>query len=126
VGSVVSADLIERYNAAWNAQDVDAIAALHSDDVVFQNHTAGECVEGAAAVAEHIAAIFARYPDMRFSGRRLYLGHDFAVSEWTATATLPDGRRAEWDGVDVFPIRDGLIARKDVYSSSGTPRILGA
>jgi hypothetical protein len=93
--------------------------------MVFQNHTAGECVEGAAAVAEHIAGIFARYPDMRFSGRRLYLGRDFAVSEWTASATLPDGRRAEWDGVDVFPIRDGLIARKDVYSSSGTPRILG-
>jgi steroid delta-isomerase-like uncharacterized protein len=126
VGAVVSADLIERYNAAWNAQDVDAITALHSGDVVFQNHTAGECVEGRAAVAQHIAAIFARYPDLRFSGRRLYLGHDFAVSEWTATATLPDGRRAEWDGVDIFPIRDGLIARKDVYSSSGTPRVLGA
>ena len=126
MGEVVSADLIERYNAAWNAQDVEAIRSFHTDDVVFQNHTAGECVEGAADVAEHIASIFSRYPDMRFSGRRLYLGHDFAVSEWTATATLPDGRRAEWDGVDVFPIRDGLIARKDVYSSSGTPRILGA
>jgi uncharacterized protein (TIGR02246 family) len=126
VGEVVSADLIERYNAAWNAQDVDAVTAFHTDDVVFQNHTAGECVQGAPAVAEHIAGIFARYPDMRFSGRRLYLGHDFAVSEWTATATLRDGRRAEWDGVDVFPVRDGLIARKDVYSSSGTPRILGA
>jgi steroid delta-isomerase-like uncharacterized protein len=126
VGEVVSADLIERYNAAWNAQDVDAIGSFHTDDVVFQNHTAGECVEGAAAVAEHIAAIFAKYPDMRFSARRLYLGHDFAVSEWTATATLPDGRRAEWDGVDVFPLRDGRIARKDVYSSSATPRTLRA
>jgi steroid delta-isomerase-like uncharacterized protein len=125
VGEAVSGDLIERYNAAWNAQDVDAITGFHTDDVVFQNHTAGECVEGAGAVAEHIAAIFSKYPDLRFSGRRLYLGHDFAVSEWTATATLADGRKAEWDGVDVFPIRDGLIARKDVYSSSGTPCVPG-
>lgn len=28
----------------------------------------------------------------------------------------------EWDGVDVFPLRDGLILRKDVYSSSHRPR----
>jgi ketosteroid isomerase-like protein len=46
------------------------------------------------------------------------------VSEWTASATTPDGRRLEWDGVDVFPIRDGLIARKDVYSTSHIPRVL--
>ena len=30
----------------------------------------------------------------------------------------------EWDGVDVFPIRDGKIARKDAYSSSHRPREL--
>jgi ketosteroid isomerase-like protein len=120
----MDADLFARYDAAWNAQDVDAIMAFHPEDVVFHNHTAGECVEGAAAMREHVAAIFARYPDLRFSSRRLYVGPDFATSEWTARATLPDGRRAEWDGVDVFPLRDGLIARKDVYSTSGTPRIL--
>ena len=35
-----------------------------------------------------------------------------------------EGRRLEWDGVDVFPFEDGLIARKDVYSSSHRPRVL--
>ena len=44
------------------------------------------------------------------------------VSEWTATATDAEGRAIEWDGVDVFPFRDGLIARKDVYSGSHAPR----
>ena len=33
-----------------------------------------------------------------------------------------EGNPIEWDGVDVFPFRDGLIARKDVYSSSHAPR----
>jgi taurine dehydrogenase small subunit len=121
---MVDQELIDRYDAAWNEQDVDAIMAFHPDDVVFHNHNAGECVEGAAAMREHVAGIFAKYPDMRFSRRRLYLGADFATSEWTASATLPDGRRAEWDGVDVFPLRDGKLARKDVYSTSGSPRIL--
>ena len=47
------------------------------------------------------------------------------MSEWTATATRADGAVIEWDGVDVFPLRDGKIARKDVYSSSHAPRVVG-
>ena len=118
-------DLIDRYNAAWNAQDVESISHAHHPDVVFENHTAGERVEGREAVAAHIANIFANWPDLRFRGRRLYVGGDFVVSEWTATATHGDGRKLEWDGIDVFPFRDGLIARKDVYSTSATPRVRG-
>jgi ketosteroid isomerase-like protein len=34
------------------------------------------------------------------------------------------GRAIEWDGIDVFPFRDGRIARKDVYSGSHAPRLL--
>jgi steroid delta-isomerase-like uncharacterized protein len=117
--------LIAAYDDAWNRQDVEAISSLHAPDVVFHNHTAGERVEGRDAVAAHIAGIFERWPTLRFSGRGQRAGEDFVVSEWTASATHPDdGRRLEWDGVDVFPFRDGLIARKDVYSSSATPRVL--
>ena len=116
-------ELIERYDDAWNRQDIDAVDALHHDDVVFENHTAGERAEGRAAVREHIAQIFRNNPTLRFRGRSLQVGADFAVAEWTATVTR-DGRTLEWDGVDVFPIRDGLIARKDVYSSSHRAREL--
>ena len=112
-------DLIERYNAAWNAQDLDTIDELHHPDVVFQNHTAGERAEGAAAVREHIAQIFRNNPTLRFTTRSLRTGEDFAVCEWTAST----GSK-EWDGVDVFPLRDGRILRKDVYSSSHRPREL--
>jgi len=72
-------DLIERYNAAWNAQDVDAIDELHDPDIVFHNHTADERAEGAAAVREHIAQIFRNNPTLRFTARSLYAGEDFAV-----------------------------------------------
>ncbi len=116
--------IIDRYNDAWNRQDIDAIAAIHADDVVFENHTAGEKAEGAEAVRDHIAGIFERWPSLRFRGRRLYVADEFAVSEWTATATKPDGTQIEWDGVDVFPLRDGKIVRKDVYSTSHAPRVL--
>jgi hypothetical protein len=115
---------IERYNEAWNAHDVDAILALHAPGMVFENHTSGERVEG-DRVGPHIAGIFESWPDLTFRGRRLYVRDGLVVSEWTATATAADGRRLEWDGVDVFPFIEGLIARKDVYSSSHRPRVLG-
>ena len=114
---------IERYNEAWNAHDVDAIVALHAPEMVFENHTAGERVDG-ADVREHLVRIFANWPDLTFRRRRLYARDGLVVSEWTATATDGDGRRLEWDGVDIFPFRDGLILRKDVYSSSHRPRII--
>jgi steroid delta-isomerase-like uncharacterized protein len=122
-------EVIDRYNAAWNAHDVSAIVALHTPDMVFENHTAGERAQG-EAVGGHIAAIFAAWPDIAFATRRLYVRDDLVVQEWTATATHtselrrgdltapPSGRRIEWKGMDVIPFQDGLVARKDVYSDS--------
>jgi taurine dehydrogenase small subunit len=114
---------IERYNDAWNHHDVETIVSFHAPGMVFENHTAGDCVEG-DAVGPHIAGILERNPDLHFTGRRLYACDGLVVSEWTATATNRDGRCVEWDGVDVFPFENGLIVRKDVYSSSHRPRVL--
>jgi steroid delta-isomerase-like uncharacterized protein len=122
-------ETIARYNAAWNAHDLDAIMAMHAPDMVFENHTAGESASG-EAVREHIGAIFETWPDIEFATRRLYVREDLVVQEWTASATHaktmrrgdlvaePTGRRVEWDGLDVIPFEDGLVKRKDVYSDS--------
>ena len=115
--------LIERYNEAWNAHDLDAILSFHAPGMVFENHTAGERAEG-DEVREHIGAIFENWPDLAFAGRRLYARDGLVVSEWTATATAADGRRLTWDGVDVFPCEDGRIVRKDVYSAAHRARTL--
>ncbi|MHB8642187.1 MAG: nuclear transport factor 2 family protein [Gaiellaceae bacterium] len=118
-------ELIERYNDAWNAHDVDAIASMHADDIVFHNYSAGERAEGANAVRAHIAQILRNSPDLQFAGRRLYVRTGLVVNEWTATATR-NGKRMEWDGIDVFPIEDGKIKRKDVYSGAGVAREVGS
>ena len=117
-------ETIERYNDAWNSHDVDAIVALHAPGMVFENHTAGERAEG-DDVREHVATIFANWPDLTFRSRRLYARDGLVVSEWTATATRQEtGERLEWDGIDVFPFEDGLIVRKDVYSTAHRARVL--
>ena len=120
---------IERYNAAWNDHDLDAIVSMHAPDMVFANHTAGESAQG-EEVREHIGAIFATWPDIEFTARRLYVRDGLVVQEWTAGATHthvmrrgdlvaePTGRRVEWVGMDVIPFEGGLVKRKDVYSDS--------
>jgi len=122
-------ETIDRYNAAWNTHDLDAIVAMHAPGMVFENHTAGEVAEG-QAVRDHIGRIFASWPDIAFEPRRLYVREDLVVQEWIASATHsqpmlrgdivaePSGRRIEWEGLDVIPFEDGLVARKDVYSDS--------
>ena len=122
-------EMIDRYNRAWNEHDVDAIIAMHAPDMVFENRTAGERAEG-SQVREHIARIFAAWPDIAFETRRLYVREDLVVQEWTARAThtremrrgeivaAPSGRRVEWEGLDVIPFEDGQVKRKDVYSDS--------
>jgi steroid delta-isomerase-like uncharacterized protein len=122
-------ETIDRYNEAWNAHDLDAIALMHAPDMVFANHTAGESASG-EEVRDHIGAIFETWPDIEFSTRRLYVRDGLVVQEWTATAThantmrrgdlvaKPTGKTVSWDGLDVIPFEDGLVKRKDVYSDS--------
>ena len=122
-------EAIDRYNAAWNAHDLDAIMALHAPDMVFENHTAGESAEG-EAVRDHIGAIFTSWPDITFTTRRLYVREGLVVQEWDAAATHrqtmrrgdlvaePTGRLVTWEGIDSIPFENGLIKRKDVYSDS--------
>jgi hypothetical protein len=91
--------------------------------------TAGEAAEG-EAVRAHIAKIFEGWPDLAFSGRRVYVREGLVVQEWTARATHvkrmtrgdlmvePTGKAIEWNGLDVMPFQNGLLKRKTVYSDS--------
>jgi ketosteroid isomerase-like protein len=116
---------VDSYRAGWFSHDVDAIMALVTADVVFQNLTTGERVEGAEALRELVSGIHERWPDLRFDEHAVYLTGATGVAEWTAMATASDGRRLEWDGIDVINCRDGLISRNAVYSSGHAPRVLG-
>jgi steroid delta-isomerase-like uncharacterized protein len=125
-------EFIDRYNAAWNDHDVDAIVSMHTDDSVFENHTTGDVNIGKVAIARAITGIFGVFPDLSFEARSQYIRDDLVVQEWTARGTHqgamsrsgmtiePTGRAVEYRGMDIIPIRNGLVARKDVYSDGVT------
>jgi steroid delta-isomerase-like uncharacterized protein len=123
---------IDRYNTAWNAHDVDAIVEMHTEDSVFENHTTGDVNVGREAIGDAIRGIFTVFPDLEFETRRQYIRDNLVVQEWTARGTHlgkmtrsgidvePTGRSVEYRGLDVIPIEDGRVARKDVYSDGVT------
>ena len=123
---------IDRYNQAWNDHDVDSIVEMHTDDSVFENHTTGDVNVGRDAIGTAIRGIFTVFPDLRFETRRAYIREDLVVQEWTARGTHlgkmsraglevePTGKTVEYRGMDVIPIENGLVARKDVYSDGVT------
>jgi steroid delta-isomerase-like uncharacterized protein len=123
---------IDRYNAAWADHDVDAIVALHTENSVFENHTTGDVNVGKDAIGNAIRGIFTVFPDLTFETRRQYIRDDLVIQEWTARGTHlgkmmraglevePTGRTVEYRGMDVIPIEDGKVARKDVYSDGVT------
>jgi len=107
-------DLAIRYGAAWAAHDLDAIMALHTENTVFHLHGGGEPAVGRSATREAFATAMKQWPDIRFERKRVHIGADHFVSEYEMTATA-DGREIVCDGVDVFSVRDGQVARKDTY-----------
>jgi steroid delta-isomerase-like uncharacterized protein len=125
-------EFIDRYNAAWNAHDVETIVSMHTKDSVFENHVTGDVNIGREQIGRAIEGIFSVFPDLTFETRRAYIREDLVVQEWMARGTHqgtmtrsgievpPTGREVEYKGMDVIPIRDGLVARKDVYSDSIT------
>jgi ketosteroid isomerase-like protein len=94
---------------------VDAIVAMHADDTVFHLHGGAEPAIGRVATREAIATVLAQWPDIRFERKRVYIGDGHFVSEYQMSATNAEGQLLVCDGVDVFAINDGRVARKDTY-----------
>jgi ketosteroid isomerase-like protein len=109
-----SQELAVRYGEAWAARDLDAIMSMHTEDTVFHLHGGGEPAVGLGAVRDAFAAGMGQSPDIRFERKRVHLGTDHFVSEYRMRATK-DGQQVECDGVDVFTVEGGRIARKDTY-----------
>jgi len=106
----------ERYFAAWEARDPDAIVALHTEDTQFQAHAGTEPVRGREAVRENFAALFAQFPGFGFDVHRVLFGETHWILDWDLTFEGPDATRKRFHCVDVVVVSpDALVARKDTF-----------
>ena len=110
--------VIERFNAAFNRRDVDAIMAAMTEDVVFENTGPapdGERFAGQQAVRAFWERLFGAAPETVFTAEEAFATGDRCVVRWvyhwSGTGTTPGHVR----GVDLFRVRDGKVAEKLSY-----------
>ncbi len=114
----------ERYVAAWNACNVNAMAELVTEDIVWADPALREPACGISAVQEFMRMSFRAFPDLRFSEPdppHVTANGEQVSWAWTMEGTMtggmdepgfaPTGRRMRVDGVDLWAMREGRIAR---------------
>jgi ketosteroid isomerase-like protein len=112
-GNTASAlDAVARFQKAFDAQDVDAVMAAMTADCVFEDTSPpdGSRHVGAGAVRAAWSALFAASPGGAFETEETIGAGDRVVVRWRYT--WGDGHVR---GVDVFTVRDGLVAEKRAY-----------
>jgi|SRR5581483_489370 len=113
-----SAATIERFVAAFNRHDVDAIMAEMTDDCVFENTAPppdGERYVGSAAVRAFWVRLFQASPQAHFATEGAFVAGERAVVRWRYAWIGRDGAPGHVRGVDVFRLRDGKVAEKLSY-----------
>ena len=104
--------VIDAFGAAWGAHDLEATLALVTEDCVFESTEPapdGVRYEGRDALRRAWQPIF---DDVRavFEAEETFGSKDRAVQRWRYTWGTGHIR-----GVDVFVVRDGLVAEKLSY-----------
>ena len=106
-------DLIDRYFAAWNAHDPEAIVACFTADGTFEDPTTGGPITG-SAIAETANDLFVGFPDVSFDDVRIERSSTSAAVQYvmrgTNTGATPLGPPS--GQVGTLPVRISL---------SGTP-----
>jgi predicted ester cyclase len=114
----IGATLVDRYIAAFNNHDADALAEIIAEKYVQHNGRAGQGIAGTQAT---IKSYFATFPDMHMQledtvisgdkGRRT----DYADGDHSHPVQLgpgapvfqPTGKKLTWGDIDIWRIADG-------------------
>lgn len=121
------AELVERYIALSNGNDVQGVLECCSDDVMFEtivNPRGSVRLQGKDQVGEVLAGTMQAFKDRKHQIATLLVDGDKAAAETvftgTAVAELGDGvmpgDHVAIRGATIFEARDGLIVRICDYS----------
>jgi ketosteroid isomerase-like protein len=115
---IAGIEIVRRFNDALNAADVDAMMALTTEDTVFENTSPapdGERYSGQKQVRAFWEDFFRSSSSARIEIEELFSLGDRCVMLWTYHWVDNNGVAGHIRGVDVYRIKNNLIAGKFSY-----------
>ena len=103
-----------RWLPAWTGNDPELLASFYTEDVFYSDPQVPGGVEGREALTAYFAALLGRFPDWEWTNTRVVPLEGGFLNYWHASIPV-GGTVLETDGVCTVQLRDGLIARNEVY-----------
>ena len=116
-------DLVARFRAAFRAADREGLSQVLTEDFEWHMHFAegpgdrptGRVVHGVDGMMGVLEWRKANWKDQRTSDLVERPAGDVILQMFTTIGIDENGDRFHWNVVDVYPVRDGRIAKKDTY-----------
>ena len=108
---------VERFGAAFDRQDVEAVLAAMTSDCLFESTAppSGVRAVGKDAVRAAFTAFFSSSVGARFTTEEQFAADDRVVVLWRYDWPAGDAEAGWVRGIDVFRVRDGLVSEKRSY-----------
>jgi steroid delta-isomerase-like uncharacterized protein len=120
-------ELLDGFFDAYNRHDLDALLGYCTEDVLWEDPTAG-ILHGRQPVRSALRNVFTAFPDMKFAKDEvdyfISLDGTRAASSWRLTGTMkgpldppgyaPTGGTVDIKGVCLYVLEDGLIAHHTI------------
>ena len=116
------ADLVIRFTECFNANDLEGVLALMTEDAVYEEFT-GTINRGKAAIrAAFVPQFRGDFGKMRFETEDLFVDAEAgkALIRWVCTLETKRGP-AGWRGLDILHVANGLVTQKLTYAKAKVP-----
>jgi ketosteroid isomerase-like protein len=113
-------EIVTRWNETWNKHDIEKVAELFHDDIIFE-HWTGVKIKGSKALKNAWEPWFKNHGGFRFNTEDLFVDEEaqkvlFQWSlDWPSVEKRYDGRPEHRRGVDVMCFKDDKIIHKCTY-----------
>ena len=116
------ADLVVRFTEYFNANDLEGVRALMTEDAIYEEFT-GTINRGKAAIrAAFVPQFRGDFGKMRFETEDLFVDAEAgkALIRWVCTLETKRGP-AGWRGLDILHVANGLVTQKLTYAKAKVP-----
>lgn len=115
-----SEDRAKKIFEAWNTHDPAKMAALYTDDAVYEDVAYGDSAHGQAELKKFAAEFFEEVPDLKVEVVNTIVSNNRGSLEWILTGTdkglYKTGKAFSVRGASLFELREGKMAHiKDFY-----------